>query len=96
MRTLIKDESFKRAIKRRCKNQPQLQAKVLAVLSMLELDPFNPSLKTHKLKGDLKDFWACSVEYDFRIIFKFYQIDDEPEEAIVLIDAGTHDEVYKP
>jgi addiction module RelE/StbE family toxin len=94
MRTLLRDESFNRAIKRRCKNRPKLREKVLATLSTLELDPFDPSLKTHKLQGDLKDLWACSVEYDFRIVFKFLQLEGELEEAIVLIDAGTHDEVY--
>jgi addiction module RelE/StbE family toxin len=94
MRTLIQSESFKRAIKRRCKNRPQLQAKVLAILSTLETDPFAPLLKTHKLQGSLQDFWACSVEYDFRLVFQFCQLEDEAEEAILLIDAGTHDEVY--
>lgn len=94
MRTLLKAESFKRAVKRRCKNRPQLQAKVLATLTALEVDPFNPILKTHKLQGDLKDYWACTVEYDFRIVFTFHKLEGEAEEAIVLIDVGTHDEVY--
>jgi addiction module RelE/StbE family toxin len=94
MKTLIKDESFNRAVKRRCKNRPQLQEKVLATLSMLELDPFHPSLRTHKLQGELKEFWACSVEYDFRIVFQFCQLEGEAEESIVLVDVGTHDEVY--
>jgi addiction module RelE/StbE family toxin len=94
MRILLRDESFNRAIKRRCKNRPQLQTKVLEILCTLERDPFSSSLKTHKLQGDLKGLWACSVEYDFRIIFKFVSLDGEPEDAIVLIDVGTHDEVY--
>lgn len=29
------------------------------------------SLKTHKLHGKLKDFWAFSVDNDYRIIFEF-------------------------
>lgn len=94
MRVLIFDESFRRALKRRCKNRPKLQAKVLTTLSLLEIDPFSPTLKTHKLQGELKDLWSCSVEYDFRIIFYFQQFEDEEEEAIVLVDIGTHDEVY--
>ncbi|NJL40969.1 MAG: type II toxin-antitoxin system mRNA interferase toxin, RelE/StbE family [Leptolyngbyaceae cyanobacterium RM2_2_4] len=94
MRVLIFDESFRRALKRRCKNRPQLQAKVLATLSLLEIDPFTPALKTHKLQGELKDLWSCSVEYDFRIVFYFQQLEEEEEEAIALVDVGTHDEVY--
>lgn len=92
MRTLLFDESFRRALKKRCKNRPELRAKVSEVLSLLEADPFTPPLKTHKLQGELKGLWACSVEYDFRIVFRFETLDEE--EAIVLIDVGTHDEVY--
>ena len=34
-------------------------------------NPFNTRLKTHKLHGQLEEFWAFSVDYRFRIIFKF-------------------------
>jgi addiction module RelE/StbE family toxin len=95
MRVLISSEGFKRAFKRRCKNRPQLQAKVRKTLAFLESDPFSPPLKTHKLEGKLKDYWACSVEYDFRIVFQFCLLEDELEEAILLVDIGTHDEVYE-
>jgi addiction module RelE/StbE family toxin len=94
MRALIFDESFRRGLKRRCKNRPQLQAKVLTTLSLLEIDPFSPTLKTHQLQGELKDLWSCSVEYDFRVVFYFQKFEDMEEEAIVLVDVGTHDEVY--
>jgi len=33
-------------------------------------DPFSPSLKTHKLTGRLKTYWAFSIDYQFRIIFE--------------------------
>lgn len=92
MRTLVYDESFRRAVKKRTKNRPELREKVSEVLSMLEIDPFTPALKTHKLQGELKGLWACWVEYDCRIVFRFEAL--EGEEAIVLIDVGTHDEVY--
>lgn len=94
MRTLLFDESFRRALKKRCKNRPDLRAKVSDVLSLLETDPFTPSLKAHKLQGELKGLWACSVEYDLRIVFRFEAVEEAEEAAIVLIDVGTHDEVY--
>lgn len=94
MRTLLFDESFRRALRKRGKKHPELRAKVTEVLSLLEVDPFTPSLKTHKLQGELKGLWACSVEYDCRIVFRFEALDGEEEEAIVLIDIGNHDEVY--
>ena len=52
-------------------------------------NPFDKKLKTHKLSGSLKGSWAFSINYSYRIIFEF--IDDN---TILLIDIGTHDEVY--
>lgn len=34
-------------------------------------DPFDPSLKTHKLHGHLKNYWAFWIGYKYRIIFDF-------------------------
>jgi mRNA-degrading endonuclease YafQ of YafQ-DinJ toxin-antitoxin module len=48
---------------------------------------------THKLHGELKGLWACSVEFDCRIVFGF-QTSEGEEDAIVLVDIGSHDEVY--
>ena len=49
-------------------------------------DPFNASLKTHKLHGRLKDAWAFSVNKSYRIVFEFYDKD-----AVRLLAIGTHD-----
>jgi addiction module RelE/StbE family toxin len=34
-------------------------------------NPFDPRLKTHKLKGPLTGFWAFSINQKYRIIFDF-------------------------
>lgn len=34
-------------------------------------NPFSQQLKTHKLKGKFNEFWAFSVDFQYRIIFKF-------------------------
>jgi addiction module RelE/StbE family toxin len=94
VRQVIWAESFRRAFKRRAKSQRQFQTKILDTLVVLATDPFAPALKTHKLQGELRGLWACSVEYDCRIIFRFQALEGEAEEAIMLIDIGTHDEVY--
>ncbi len=52
-------------------------------------NPFDPRLKTHKLKGELKDSYSFSISYHWRIVFHF-----EKNDAIVLDTIGTH-EVYK-
>jgi len=94
MKILVWDNSFRRAFKRLVRKQPSLQDKVLAALALLEEDPFTPSLKSHKLKGNLDGLWSCWVEYDCRIIFTLETEAETNEELIVLIDIGSHDEVY--
>lgn len=49
-------------------------------------NPFHPSLKTHKLSGSMKDYYAFSVNYKYRVVFKFLTKD-----IIVFISIGTHD-----
>ena len=60
------------------------------VLQLLELNPHHPSLRLHKLKGRLKDLCSVSVTLAYRITLSFAIV----EGAIVLIDIGSHDEVY--
>lgn len=56
-----------------------------------------PSLKSHKLRGDLQGCWACSVTYSIRIVFEVGPpevIRGVEAETITLLTVGTHDEVY--
>lgn len=94
MKTLVWDKSFKRAFKRTIRKNPQLEEKIFRSLELLANEPFAKSLKAHKLQGQLEGLWAYSVEYDCRIIYNFEQDSKTNEELIVLIDIGTHDEVY--
>lgn len=48
-------------------------------------DPFNPILKTHRLKGPMRDFHSFSVNYRYRIVFAF-----EDGDEVTFIDAGDH------
>ena len=94
MRRLVWDSSFRRALKGRTRNDRYLQERILDTLDQLVVDPFQPQLKTHKLKGRLDGLWACWVEYDCRVIFLFESDPEGGEDAIVLVDLGSHDEVY--
>jgi mRNA interferase YafQ len=91
---LTTDPSFKRSFKRLTRENPQLQEKILEILELLSKDPFIPSLKSHKLAGKLDGLWSCSVAYDCRIIFAFRKDTTTEEDLIVLVDIGSHDEVY--
>lgn len=35
-------------------------------------NPFDHRLKTHKLHGKFYEYWAFSVDFDCRIVFKFH------------------------
>jgi len=94
MRKLVWDSSFKKAFKKSVRNDPRLQEQIFKVLESLAEDPFTPGLRTHKLSGQLKGLWACWVEYDCRIIFAFSPDPGKGEDMIVLVDLGSHDEVY--
>ncbi len=80
--------SFIRQANKVLKRIPRLKEKFKQTIEKLINDPFDPSLKTHKLKGDLKEFWSCSVTHETRLRFKII------EDAIELMDIGPHDEVY--
>jgi len=87
---LVRDANYERKERRFFKNHQNLIEKYGEVLKKLQLDPFDSSLKTHRLKGDLKEFYACSLTYEYRIIFIFMI----QNEQLVLVDIGSHDDVY--
>ncbi|KAF3885918.1 MULTISPECIES: type II toxin-antitoxin system RelE/ParE family toxin [Nostocales] len=94
MRTIVLASSFKRAFKKLVQRRPEMQERIEECLVLLATNPFDPILQTHKLKGKLLGAWACSIEYDCRIVFNFVENSDSGEEEIFLIDIGSHDEVY--
>ena len=94
MRRLIWHTSFRRAFNRKTRRDPRLQERILDTLAALAEDPFAPVLKTHKLRGQLEGLWACCAEYDCRIVFAFEPAPSGGDDLIVLVDIGSHDEVY--
>jgi addiction module RelE/StbE family toxin len=94
MTRLAWDASFRRAFKRYTRKNLVRQDRLFRVLDKLAEDPFHPTLKTHKLSGQLEGLSACWVEYDCRVVFTFESDPNTGEDVIVLIDLGTHDEVY--
>lgn len=91
-RTILQSSAFLRAARRVAKRQPEAAASIHSTITALANDAFQPVLKTHKLKGNLEDSWACSAGYDLRIVFEFVQ--HNGAEAILLQSIGTHDQVY--
>jgi mRNA interferase YafQ len=71
-----------------------LQTRIENTLSQMELDVFATSLNTHKLSGELSDLYACSCGYDCRIVFSIEKEKQTEKEVIILLNIGTHDDVY--
>lgn len=61
--------------------QDEVEEKILA----FRRDPRHPSLRAHKLHGELKGCWSLSVNYQFRIVFS-----REKKGEAVLLAVGNH------
>jgi len=86
---VIWDQSFKKTYQKQVKNDSELKKRFWKAMELFSQNPYNPRLRAHKLTGSLEGFWAFSVAYDCRVIFRFLTKDE-----ILLIDIGSHDEVY--
>ncbi len=93
MRELVLTPKFKRAFRKFVKRNSQLEPKLVQILQLMKEDVFATQLSTHSLQGKLAGLKACSCGYDCRILFTI-EISEAQTEVIVLLDIGTHNEVY--
>ena len=77
---------FQRAYR---KLPPTLRALATERDQLFRRHAFDPRLKTHALKGQLKGLWSYSVDYRHRILFEFIGRDEA-----LYHDIGSHD-VYR-
>ncbi len=83
-------QSFEKRLLRFLKKHQDIVSKYKKTILLLEVNPFHPSLRLHKLTGNLETLHSVSLDMQYRITMEFY-IQDE---RIVLVNIGTHDEVY--
>lgn len=83
------DEYFKK-LKKFIKKQPDILPRYIKTIEILEVDPFHPSLRLHKLQGQLGEYYSVSINMKYRVVIDFLLKDNE----IIPIDIGSHDEVY--
>lgn len=69
--------------------QPQRFKKIQKQLKLFSKNKKHPSLRTHKLKGNLDNSWSISIEGNFRLIYTL-----KNNEAL-FFKIGNHDEVYR-
>ena len=86
---VITDEYFKK-VKRFIKKHPDILGRYIKIMEILEIDPYHPSLRLHKLQGKLQIYYSISINMQYRIVIDFVLDDDK----IIPIDIGAHDEIY--
>ena len=94
-RKLVLSKAFEKAYQKFTGKNQALKSSIAKALLKLHHDAFDPALRTHKLSGNLASYLACSCGYDCRIIFTIEKDVNDPKiENILLLDIGTHDDVY--
>lgn len=91
MFTITTPQQFLRQARKFFKKHPDLKPHFAKVLTELQRDPFAPHLELHPLTGKLSGCHAVSLTYSYRITLTLLITERE----IVLLDIGSHDEVYR-
>ena len=89
--SLVTTQHFERRAKKFLHKHPDLKSSVRKTLDQLHHDPFKPSLKLHALTGKLTGIQSVSITHSYRVTLTIQIIERE----VVLLDIGTHDEVYR-
>lgn len=88
---IVYSEPYKTKAKKFFKKHPDLVSQYDKTIELLELNPYHPSLRLHKLTGKLSDLYSISINITYRLSLEFIIQDDK----IIPVDIGTHDEIYK-
>jgi addiction module RelE/StbE family toxin len=88
--TLVTTVFFDRRVRKFLTKHPDLRPRFIETMEQLRADPFLPSLRLHPLTGKLQGMQAVSLTYSYRITLTVQITESE----ILLIDIGSHDEVY--
>ena len=72
------------------KKDKKLAKKVQKQILVFETNPKHPSLRLHKLSGNLDNMWSLSITKSIRMVYRLINHD-----IGYFVDIGTHDEVYK-
>lgn len=68
------------------KNLPEeIKNQAIQKENIFKNNPYDPRLKTHRLKGKLKNYFAYSINYHYRILFRFIN-----QSTVLYHDIGTH------
>lgn len=91
MYAIVTPDQFLRQARKFFRKHPDLKARFAKVVQDLQNDPFNPQLELHPLSGRLAGLYAIRLTYSYRITLTLMV----SEKEIILLDIGSHDEVYR-
>lgn len=84
---ISRSSRFKRSFK---KLPPYIQDDFDRRIKIFFKNPFDPSLHTHKLSGNLTDYYAFYLRDGYRVLFDF-----EKNDVVILVNVGSHDDYKK-
>ncbi len=84
---IVFSKKFEKAIKRLSQEN---RTAVNTTIERFKLNPFEPKLRNHALKGKYKGKRAISAGYDLRIIYE----EEGGHIVIYMLNVGTHAQVY--
>jgi mRNA-degrading endonuclease YafQ of YafQ-DinJ toxin-antitoxin module len=87
---LIYPDSYIRRARKFLRKHPEIHKQYGKALQLLELNPYHPSLRLHKLQGRLDGLSSVSINISYRIVIEMIIDGDE----ILLVNIGKHDRVY--
>ena len=88
---LVFTDSYNKKAAKWVMKHPSLKDQYLKTLQLMELDIQHPSLRPHKLTGKLSGLSSVSINMSYRITLELIIQDND----IILINVGSHDEVYR-
>ena len=88
--SIIRTDEYLKKLTKFIRKHPNILEKYAKTIELLELDPYHPSLRLHKLNGKLRIYHSISINIKYRIVIDF----ELKENEIIPIDIGIHNKVY--
>jgi addiction module RelE/StbE family toxin len=79
---------FVRSLRKIVKRNPELNKIIKDKIKLFQENPRHSSLKLHKLTAKNVEQWSIKINPNLRIIIQY------SEDTAILVNIGSHDEVY--
>ena len=90
MYKIIYTQSYEKRAGKFLRKHPEIKNQYEKTLKLLKINPAHPSLRLHKLEGKFSELYSISINISYRISLEIII----KEKELILVDIGTHNEVY--